>query len=93
MIQWRTRLRWLYQVTISQPAVIVFFWAIVMGVVAGVLLLAGDGGLNALQSFIVITAVPVSFLIAFTFITGPIAVMRMQKEKEANLALASATAS
>ncbi len=69
------------------------FWAIVMGVVAGVLLLAGDGGLNALQSFIVITAVPVSFLIAFTFITGPIAVMRMQKEKEANLALEPATAS
>lgn len=68
------------------------FWAIVMGLVAGVLLLAGDGGLNALQSFIVITAVPVSFLIAFTFITGPIAVMRMQKEKEANLALEPATA-
>ncbi|EAS64732.1 BCCT family transporter [Photobacterium angustum] len=53
------------------------FWAITMGVVAAVLLLAGDGGLNALQSFIVITAVPVSILIAFTLISGPIAAYRM----------------
>lgn len=54
------------------------FWAVMMGVVAGVLLIAGDGGLNALQSFIVITAVPVSFLVGVTFITGPIAVLRMK---------------
>ncbi|MCW8327938.1 BCCT family transporter [Photobacterium sp. SDRW27] len=54
------------------------FWAIVMGCVAAVLLVAGDGGLNALQSFIVITAVPVSLLVAATLITGPIAVMHMK---------------
>ncbi|UTV29084.1 BCCT family transporter [Photobacterium atrarenae] len=57
------------------------FWAVVMGCVAGVLLVAGDGGLNALQSFIVITAVPVSVLIAATLITGPMAVIRMQADK------------
>ncbi|PSW13252.1 BCCT transporter [Photobacterium rosenbergii] len=57
------------------------FWALAMGVIAGVLLLAGDGGLNALQSFIVITAVPVSILIAVTLVTGPIAVLRMQGKK------------
>ncbi|MGF1692083.1 BCCT family transporter [Photobacterium kagoshimensis] len=59
------------------------FWAIMMGIVAGVLLIAGDGGLNALQSFIVITAVPVSFLVAVTFITGPIAVVKMQAAQNA----------
>lgn len=40
------------------------FWAIVMGLVAGVLLQVGESGLKALQSFIVITAVPVSLLLA-----------------------------
>lgn len=66
------------------------FWAIVMGCVAAVLLVAGDGGLNALQSFIVITAVPVSLLVAVTLITGPIAVMRMQvHEKKESPSLAA----
>lgn len=62
------------------------FWAVVMGCVAAVLLVAGDGGLNALQSFIVITAVPVSLLLAATLITGPMAVLRMQvnHQQEAN---------
>ena len=55
------------------------FWAIIMGCVAAVLLLAGDGGLNALQSFIVITAVPVSFLIAATLITGPMATLKIHR--------------
>ncbi len=58
------------------------FWAITMGVVAAVLLLAGDGGLNALQSFIVITAVPVSILIGFTLISGPIAALKMTCAKK-----------
>ena len=53
------------------------FWAITMGVVAAVLLLAGDGGLNALQSFIVITAVPVSLLIGLTLLSGPVAAWKM----------------
>ena len=55
------------------------FWAVIMGCVAGVLLVAGDGGLNALQSFIVITAVPVSLIIAVTLLTGPIAAVKMAK--------------
>ncbi|MGF1702495.1 BCCT family transporter [Photobacterium makurazakiensis] len=59
------------------------FWAISMGCIAAVLLVAGDGGLNALQSFIVITAVPVSLLIAVTLVTGPIAAVRMKKQKVA----------
>lgn len=57
------------------------FWAIAMGCVAAVLLMAGDGGLNALQSFIVITAVPVSFLMVLTLLTGPQAAVRLYREK------------
>ncbi|NAX46395.1 BCCT family transporter [Photobacterium halotolerans] len=58
------------------------FWAIAMGAVAAVLLLAGDGGLNALQSFIVITAVPVSLLMVFTLLTGPLAAIRLHRETD-----------
>lgn len=61
------------------------FWAITMGCVAAVLLLAGDGGLNALQSFIVITAVPVSILVAFTLVSGPLAAYRMTCAKTAEI--------
>jgi glycine betaine transporter len=39
------------------------FWAIGMGLAAVVLITIGSGGVTALQSFIVITAVPVSLLI------------------------------
>ncbi|QUJ68786.1 BCCT family transporter [Photobacterium sp. GJ3] len=70
------------------------FWAVAMGGVAAVLLMAGDGGLNALQSFIVITAVPVSFLMLFTLLTGPQAAVRMYRatvkpERNASLATES----
>jgi glycine betaine transporter len=39
------------------------FWAVGMGLVGAVLITMGSGGISALQSFIVITAVPVSILI------------------------------
>ncbi|MDR9825527.1 BCCT family transporter [Vibrio sp. FNV 38] len=45
-------------------AVIRAFWGIIMGAVAIVLISMGSGGISALQSFIVITAVPASFIIA-----------------------------
>ncbi|OEE78679.1 BCCT family transporter [Vibrio genomosp. F6] len=65
------------------------FWAVIMGCVAAVLLMAGEGGLNALQSFIVITAVPVSLIIAITLITGPIAAVKMSKAQDARLSAES----
>ncbi len=40
------------------------FWGIIMGAVAIVLISMGDGGISSLQSFIVITAVPASLIIA-----------------------------
>ncbi|MEZ8101164.1 BCCT family transporter [Vibrio bivalvicida] len=39
------------------------FWGVAMGVVAITLISIGSGGISALQSFIVITAVPVSFIL------------------------------
>ncbi|MBV7298326.1 BCCT family transporter [Enterovibrio paralichthyis] len=54
------------------------FWALMLGIVAAVLLTAGNGGLAALQSFIVITAVPVSLLIATTLISAPLTLRKMQ---------------
>ena len=47
------------------------FWALTMGIVAAVLLYMGEGGINALQSFIVITAAPVSLLLLPVLWTGP----------------------
>ncbi|MCC4799439.1 BCCT family transporter [Enterovibrio norvegicus] len=58
------------------------FWAIMLGVVAAVLLAAGEGGLSALQSFIVITAVPVSILIATTLISAPVTIFWMIKQSK-----------
>ena len=39
------------------------FWGVMMGVVAALLISIGAGGVSALQSFIVITAVPVSLIL------------------------------
>lgn len=47
------------------------FWALLMGAVAAVLLTIGEGSVNSLQSFIVVTAVPVSILLLTTFWTAP----------------------
>ncbi|WP_059105509.1 BCCT family transporter [Shouchella shacheensis] len=47
----------------NPPKPIRVFWALVMGAIAAILVFIGDGGIDALQSFIVITAVPVSILL------------------------------
>lgn len=47
------------------------FWAVMMGAVAAVLLMIGNGGISALQSFIVVTAVPVGFILLPPLWLGP----------------------
>lgn len=47
------------------------FWAVTMGAVASVLLFIGEGSINALQSFIVFTAVPVSIILLPTLWLAP----------------------
>ncbi|MDJ0314216.1 BCCT family transporter [Arthrobacter sp. H35-D1] len=56
-------------------------WAVAMGVAAAVLISIGDGGINALQSFIVITAVPVGLIILPSVFAAPVFVRRMALEQ------------
>ncbi|UMZ74789.1 BCCT family transporter [Natranaerofaba carboxydovora] len=55
------------------------FWAIIMGAVAAILIMIGEGGIEALQNFIVFTAVPVSLLLIPMLWGGPILAKRMHK--------------
>lgn len=47
----------------NPPAALRVFWGIAMGVMAVILISVGAGGVSKLQSFIVITAVPVSLIL------------------------------
>lgn len=55
----------------NPPRVLRAFYALVMGAVTIVLVSIGEGSVNALQSFIVVTAVPVVLLLLTTFWTAP----------------------
>ncbi|WOV86977.1 BCCT family transporter [Sporosarcina oncorhynchi] len=57
------------------------FWAIIMGTVAIVLLMISKGGIEAIQSFIVVTAMPVSLLLLPTFWAAPKTVRIMYEEQ------------
>lgn len=59
------------------PARLRAAWAVTMGVAAAVLISIGDGGITALQSFIVITAVPVGFIMLPALFAAPVFVRRM----------------
>lgn len=47
------------------------FWGMLMGAGAAALIVIGDGGITALQNFIVVTAVPVGFIMLPTLWTAP----------------------
>lgn len=47
------------------------FWALIMGFVAAVLISLGEGSVNSLQSFIIVTAIPVSIIILPTVWLAP----------------------
>ena len=57
------------------------FWGIIMGVVAALLISVGDGGVSALQSFIVVTAVPVSLVLLPSLWTAPMIARKMAREQ------------
>ncbi len=50
-----------------------------MGITAIILISLGSGGVTALQSFIVITAVPVSLILLPSLWNGPKIAMKMAK--------------
>lgn len=47
------------------------FWGVMMGILAAILISIGSGGISALQSFIVVTAVPVSLVLLPSLWTAP----------------------
>ncbi|QIT56059.1 BCCT family transporter [Aquisalimonas sp. 2447] len=57
------------------------FWGVAMAVTAGVLLFMGEGGISALQQFIVVTAVPVSLILLPSLYTGPKMAYAMAREQ------------
>lgn len=58
------------------------FWGIMMGVVAALLISIGSGGISALQSFIVVTAVPVSLVLLPSLWTAPKIARQMAREQK-----------
>jgi len=58
------------------------FWGVMMGIIAMILVVIGAGGVGALQSFIVITAVPVSLLLLTSVWVAPKMAAEMLKEQE-----------
>lgn len=57
------------------------FWGVMMGVMAALLISIGSGGISALQSFIVVTAVPVSLVLLPSLWTAPQIANKMAKEQ------------
>ncbi|MDX1655128.1 MAG: BCCT family transporter, partial [Candidatus Competibacteraceae bacterium] len=57
------------------------FWGVVMGVMAAILISLGSGGVSALQSFIVVTAVPVSLVLLPSVWTAPRIARQMAREQ------------
>src|SRR5699024_9884878 len=55
----------------NPPKVMRLFWAVIMAVIAAILIKIGGGGIDALQSFVVIAAVPVSILLLVVLSYAP----------------------
>jgi glycine betaine transporter len=56
-------------------------WAVLLGLAAAVLISIGDGGITALQSFIVVTAVPVGLVMLPTLWAAPMIAREMAHEQ------------
>ena len=63
------------------PSSLRIFWGVMMGVVAAILISIGSGGVSALQSFIVVTAVPVSLILLPSIWNGPRIARAMAREQ------------
>lgn len=63
------------------PGSLRVFWGVMMGTLAAILISLGSGGVSALQSFIVVTAVPVSLVLLPSLWTGPQLAKQMAKEQ------------
>lgn len=57
------------------------FWGVMMGIMAALLISIGSGGISALQSFIVVTAVPVSLVLLPSLWIAPRIARQMAKDQ------------
>ena len=57
------------------------FWAMIMGAVAVILLIIGEGSIGAIQSFIIVSAIPVSLLLLPMLWTAPKVARILAKEQ------------
>lgn len=60
------------------------FWGVLMGAIAAILLFVGEGSIDSLQSFIVVTAVPVSILLLPTLWLAPKVAKELLVEQKLN---------
>jgi choline-glycine betaine transporter len=67
--------------TDDPPTLLRAFWGVMMGVLAMILVVVGSGGINALQSFIVVTAVPVSFILLPSLWVAPSIARELAREQ------------
>jgi glycine betaine transporter len=67
--------------TDNPPTALRVFWGIMMGVLAAILISIGSGGVSALQSFIVVTAVPVSLILMPSLWNAPKMARKMAIEQ------------
>ena len=67
--------------TDNPPTALRVFWGIMMGVLAAILISIGSGGVSALQSFIVVTAVPVSLILMPSLWNAPKMARQMAVEQ------------
>ena len=66
------------------------FWGVSMGAMALILISLGSGGVSKLQSFIVVTAVPVSLVLLPSLWDSVRIVLQLGRERKAALAEATA---
>ncbi len=64
------------------PKPVIIFWGLIMGAVAAILVKMGSGGVGALQTSIVIAAVPVTIYFFPLLWLGPQCALKMQREQE-----------
>jgi glycine betaine transporter len=65
----------------NPPKLVRVFWVVVMGVISVILINIGEGSIDAIQSFIIITAVPISIIMSPVVWTAPKIAHKLAKEQ------------
>lgn len=67
----------------TPPVWVRVFWGTMMGAMAAILIAIGEGGIKALQSFIIVTAIPVGFFLIPMLWAGPKYAILLYHKQEA----------